>query len=161
MAEPDIDAPRVWKLMRDIEVCMLASRDGEVIRARPLKAFPREDEAAVYFLTLARGHKDEEIESDSSVCLSFANPKNGKYLAVVGDARLSNDREKIASLWEASDTIWAKSAEDPDLRLITVTPHEAQFWEGPHGIVGTVAMIAAAATGGMPLIGENRKVQLG
>src|SRR5438876_687397 len=50
----DIDAPRVWKLMHDIEICMLASHDGGVIRSRPLRAFPREQEHAVYFLTLAR-----------------------------------------------------------------------------------------------------------
>src|SRR5262249_2513017 len=109
----DIDAPRVWKLMRDIEVCMFASRDGDLIRSRPLKAFPCEDEGVIYFLTLARGHKDEEIASDSSVCLSFAKPNAGKYLAVVGDARLTDDRAKITDLWEASDAIWAKSADDP------------------------------------------------
>ena len=51
----DIDTPRVWKLMRDIEVCMLASHDGELIRSRPLKAFPREEFLAMpYFDGLHR-----------------------------------------------------------------------------------------------------------
>ena len=36
------DAARVWRLMEKIDVCMFASRDGDMIRARPMSAIPRE-----------------------------------------------------------------------------------------------------------------------
>src|SRR5689334_8813515 len=71
MRESGPDAAHVWKLMQDLGTCMLASLEHGVIRARPMTPRPRESENAVYFLTSARGDKDEEIEADDSVSLMF------------------------------------------------------------------------------------------
>jgi hypothetical protein len=89
------DINRVWKLMEKIGICMLASKDGEKIRSRPMGAHPRQAENAIYFLTDARGHKDEEVMQDEHVCLSFAQPSDGKFLTVTGHARVLNDRERL------------------------------------------------------------------
>lgn len=158
-AAPD-DIRRVWKLMEKIGVCMLASRDGEQIRARPMRAHPRESENAIYFLTDARGHKDEEMRQDDHVCLSFAQPGDGKFLAVTGRARVRDDRALIRDLWDASAEAYWKGADDPGVRAIEVTPEDAQFWEGPHGVAATFAMVVAAATAGPPVMGDQRKVDL-
>ena len=154
------DVARVWKLMKDIDICMLASHDGEAIRARPMSAHPRREEHAIYFLTSKRGRKDEEIERDGNVCLSFAKPGAGKFLAVTGQARVLNDRALIRDLWDAGAGAFWDGPDDPDVRVIEVTPHDAQFWEGPHGVVATIAMIGAAATGSPPILGDQRKVDL-
>jgi general stress protein 26 len=154
------DIHRVWKLMEKIGVCMLASKDGEKIRSRPMRAHARESENAIYFLTDARGHKDEEVMQDDHVCLSFSQPSDGKFLTVTGRARVLNDRALIKDLWDASAEAYWTGPDEPGVRAIEVTPDDAQFWEGPHGVVATFQMIAAAATAGPPVLGDQRKVDL-
>jgi general stress protein 26 len=154
------DVSRVWRLMDKINVCMLASRDGEKIRARPMSAYPRESENVVFFLTDVRGHKDQELAGDDHVCLSFSKPDDGKFLTVTGRARVLDDRVLIADLWNPAAQAWWAGPDDPVVRAIEVTPEDAQFWEGPHGLVATVAMVVAAATAGPPVLGDQRKVDL-
>jgi general stress protein 26 len=154
------DIDRVWKLIEKIGICMFTSRDGEKLRARPMGAKPHKTANAIYFLTDERGHKDEQVTQDDHVCLSFAEPEGGKFLAVTGRARVLNDRTLIRELWDTAAEAWWSSADDPLVRVIEVTPEDAQFWEGPHGIVATFAMVVAAATAGPPLMGDHRKVDL-
>jgi Pyridoxamine 5'-phosphate oxidase like len=40
---------RVWELMKKIGICLLASWDGEELQARPMGAYVRPDENAVFF----------------------------------------------------------------------------------------------------------------
>jgi len=154
------DVKRVWTLMEQIGVCMLASRDDEKIRARPMGATPKQEANAIYFLTSAEGHKDEELAADDHVCLSFANPSDGKFLVVTGRARVLDDRALIHELWTTEAQAWWEGPEDPRVRVIEVTPDDAQFWEGPHGLVATVQMVIAAATAAPPVLGEQRKVDM-
>lgn len=163
MADPapaEEDIARVWKLMKEIDICMFASKDGEMIRARPMRAHPKRERNAVYFLTSVRGEKDEQILADDNVCLSFAKPGAGKFLVVTGRARLSDNRALILELWDADAAAFWEGPDDPGVRVIDVTPVDAQFWEGPHGVVATIAMIGAAATGAPPILGDQRKVDL-
>jgi pyridoxamine 5'-phosphate oxidase like protein len=59
---PNID--RVWELMEKIGFAMLVSRDGNKLRARPMSAYLERECNAIYFLTDARHHKDEEIAAN-------------------------------------------------------------------------------------------------
>lgn len=154
------DAARVWRLVDKIGVCMFASRDGDMIRARPMSAIPREAENAVYFLTDVEGHKESEIAANNNVSLIFAEPAHGKFLALTGHARVLNDRELIGELWNKDAEAFWNGADDPRVRAVEVTPVDAQFWEGPHGIVATVQMAIAAATALPPVLGQQRKVDL-
>jgi general stress protein 26 len=154
------DITRVWELMQQIHTCMLASRDGDKIRARPMGPIAREAENAIYFLTSVETHKDDEIARDPHVCLTFAKPDDGKYLVVTGQARVLDDRPLVRDLWNTGAEAWWEGPDDPRVRVIEVTPEDAQFWEGPHGLVGTVQMVMAAATSMPPAMGDQRKVDL-
>ena len=154
------DIDRVWKLIDKIEICMLATREGDAIRARPMSAIARESESAIYFLTDIKGRKDEEIDQNGAVCLVFAKPESGKFLSVNGQARVLDDRALIGDLWSpAAEARW-RGPEDPSIRVIEVTPEQAEFWEGPHGLVATIQMVIAASTAAPPIIGDQRKVDL-
>ena len=52
------DTEQVWELMKKIGICMLVSCDGKELQARPMGAYVRPDEHAVFFLADARHHKD-------------------------------------------------------------------------------------------------------
>src|SRR3954470_9543528 len=152
------DTDRVWELMKRIGFAMLVTRDGDVLRARPMSAYPERDENAVYFLTDARQHKDEEIARNPGVNLSFADSSKQKYVSVTGSAVISNDPAKIKQLFSMPAKAWWDSADDPNIRVLKVIPNDAEFWDSPGPVVSYMKMAAAVATGTRPDVGDNRKV---
>lgn len=154
------DIERVWDLMKKIGFAMLVTRDGEKLRARPMSAYLARDENTIYFLTDARRHKDEEIARYPSVNLSFADAGSQKYVSLTATAVVSNDRAKIRELFSTPAKAWWDSAEDPNIRVLKVTPDDAEFWDSPGSVISYVKMAAAAVTGSRPDIGENRKVSM-
>lgn len=151
---------RVWELMKKIGFAMLVTRDGDKLRARPMSAYIWREDNAILFLTDARRHKDEEIAQNPSINLSFADAGSQKYVSVTGAAVVSNDRAKIKELFTTPAMAWWDSAEDPNIRVLKVTPDDAEFWDSPGTVISYVKMAAAAATGTRPDIGENRKVSM-
>jgi general stress protein 26 len=154
------DIDRAWELMDKIGFAMLVTHDGNKLRARPMRAFLEREANAVYFLTDARRHKDEEIARNPGVNLSFANASNQKYVSVTGTAAVSNDRAKIKQLFSTPAKAWWDSAEDPNIRVLKITPDDAEFWDTPGSVISYVKMATAAVTGSRPEIGDNKKVAL-
>ena len=153
------DVDRVWELMKKITFCMLANWNGQVLRSRPMAAYLRREDHAIYFLTDARHHKDDEIQQYPQVCGAFADT-HGHYVSVSGRAEVSNHRAKIKELWSTPAKAWWDSPDDPNIRLLTLTPEVAEYWDGPGTIVGYIKMAAAAVTKTRPDYGENRKVAM-
>lgn len=151
---------RAWELMKKIGFAMLVTRDGEKLRARPMSAYVRRESNEILFLTDARRHKDDEIAKSPSINLSFADAGSQKYVSVTGTAVVSNDRAKIKELFTTPAKAWWDSAEDPNIRVLKVTPDDAEFWDSPGTVISYVKMAAAAVTNTRPDIGENRKVSL-
>jgi general stress protein 26 len=155
---PNVD--RVRDLMKKIGFAMLVTRDGDKLRARPMSACLERGSNAIFFLTDARRHKDEEIAGNPNVDVSFADAGEQKYVSVTGTAVVSNDRAKIRQLFSRPAKAWWDSAEDPNIRVIRITPDDAEFWDTPGSVISYVKMAAAAMTGSRPDIGENRKVAM-
>ena len=63
-------------------------------------------------------------------------------------------------LWEPTAKAWWDSADNPNIRLLTVTPSEAEYWDSPGKTVSMVKMLVAAATGTRPDVGKNEKVAM-
>jgi general stress protein 26 len=154
------DVGHVWDLMEKIGFCMLASRDGEEIRSRPMAAYLEREEGRIYFLTDKDSYKDEEIAADPHVNLAFADAGSHSYVAVTGRASLSNDREKIRELFNIPAKAWWDSAEDPAIRLLVVEPDQAQYWDSPGKVRAYFRMAAAAVSSTRPAMGENEKVEM-
>jgi general stress protein 26 len=154
------DVDRVWELMKKIGFAMLVTIDGDRLRARPMSAYLDREANAIYFLSDARRHKDEEIARNSHVNLSFADAGSQKYVSVTGTAAVSNDRGKIKQLFSTPAKAWWDSAEDPNIRVLKITPDDAEFWDSPGSVISYVKMAAAAVTGTRPDLGDNRKVAM-
>ncbi|MDU1671749.1 MAG: pyridoxamine 5'-phosphate oxidase family protein, partial [Bradyrhizobium sp.] len=116
------DQDRAWDLMKKIGFAMLVTRDGNKLRARPMSAYLARDENMIYFLTDARHHKDEEIARNPQVNLSFADAGSQTYVSLTGTAAVSNDRNKIRDLFTTTAKAWWDNAEDPNIRLLKITP---------------------------------------
>lgn len=151
---------RAWELMEKIGFAMLVTRDGDKLRSRPMSAYIERENNAIFFLTDARRHKDEEIARHPGINLAFADSSAQKYVSVTGNAAVSNDRAKIKELFTTPAKAWWDSAEDPNIRVLKFTPDDAEFWDSPGTVISYVKMAAAAVSGTRPEIGENRKVSM-
>ncbi len=153
-------AERAWQLMKKIGFCMLTTRNGESLRSRPMAAHVQPEEGMVYFLTDVRQHKDDEVQADPSVCLAFADTGGQKYVSVSGHAKVVEDKAKVHELWSTPAKAWWESKDDPNIRILAVTPEDAEFWDSPGTAVSYIKMAAAAVTGTRPNMGKNEKVAL-
>jgi general stress protein 26 len=154
------DIDRVWDMMKKIGICKLATWDGRELHARPMGAYVRREDNAIYFLSDARRHKEDEIAQYRRVCLAFADTGGQNYLSLAGHAEVSNDRAKIRELWGTPAKAWWQSPDDPNIRVLRVTPQDAEFWDAPGTTVAYVKMATAAWTGNRPDMGDNRKVAM-
>ncbi|KKB80140.1 general stress protein [Devosia soli] len=151
---------RIWELADKIDICMLTTWDGRNQRSRPMSARVRREEDAIYFLTDLEGHKLDEIEEYPNVSLAWADNGGHKYAVIAGDAVVSNDRAKIAELWESFDKAWWDDENDPQIRLLKVTPDQGEVWDSPNTLIAGAKMLFAAATGAKPDMGETGKAQM-
>lgn len=151
---------RVWELAKRIGICMFITWDGERQRARPLVATVEKQNHALWFLTDVEAHKDEQVAKFPTVALAFADNGGNKYVSITGRAEILDDRALVKKLWSPYAKAWWKNADDPGIRVIKVTPEDAELWDSPGGLFSKVAMLAAAVTGRGPKIGDNAKVTL-
>ncbi len=156
--DPEEAVDTIWKLAKSIDFCMLVTWDGERQRARPLSARPDRKEGVIHFLTDVRGAKDDQIERFPKVTLAFADIRAHDYVVITGDAVVTDDRAKIADLWTAADSAWWDGADDPSIRVITVTPADAELWKGPNRLLAGALLITSAVTGAKADFGDNVKV---
>jgi len=102
----------------------------------------------------------KKSQKNSGVNLSFADAGGQKYVSVTGTAIVSNDRALIKQLFSTPAKAWWDSADDPNIRVLKITPDDAEFWDSPGTVISYVKMAAAAVTGTRPEIGDNRKVAM-
>ncbi|GLK69377.1 pyridoxamine 5'-phosphate oxidase family protein [Hansschlegelia plantiphila] len=157
------DADRVWELVDEISVCMLTSKNGDALHARPMHAMSDPERGEIVFFTDVRAHKDEEIAADPQVCLAFAKPGSNAYVSISGEAEVSDDRAEIRSRFNSMTKTWFPDGpEDPNIRLLKVTPRSGEFWDGTSNpLVVAFEIAKARSKHERPDLGENRKVALG
>jgi general stress protein 26 len=157
------DADRVWSMAEKIGVCMLTSKSGGGLKARPMHAMPDRNAGEIVFFTDARAHTDDEIAAEPEVCLAFAKPDDNAYLSITGSATVHADREAVRAHWNDTAKTWFPDGpDDPNIRILTVTPSGAEFWDGKSNPIAVAFEIAKArAKGERPDMGEKKKVALG
>lgn len=152
---------QIWTMMSEIETAMVVTHSGDdALRARPMIARPEVDHNAIYFLTDANAPKDREIAHNSQVCLSFSDTKGNRFVSVTGMAEVFSDPSLVQTLWKPADKAFWTDANDPNIRIIRVTPDNGEFWEGEGFISNFVKMIAAGVKGERPKLGQSAKVNM-
>ena len=107
-----------------------------------------------------RGLKDDEIEANPNVCLTFVYAKEKVYLSITGKASVSRDSERAKALWNEEQQVWWPGGpEDPNLLVMKIEPERAEMWDGPaSSAVAAFEFARARLTGTQPNLGEKRKV---
>lgn len=161
MSDTAADVDRVWTLINDIPVAMVVTHEGQGrhMRARPMAMRPAREEGAIYFLTDVDAPKAEETRRDETICLALADNKRQKYVSITGHGEIIDDRDRVKEIWSIYDKAFWPDKNDPRIRILRVTPENAEFWEGAGAVATAVKLVAAIALGERMNVGENEKVE--
>lgn len=154
------EAHKIWDMLGDHAVCMLVTKTGDTMRARPMVALPREDEGLLWFITGKAGHKDDEVLKDAHVCVTYSRPSKNDYLSISGSASIVEDPDKVKALWnEGAKSYFPEGPDSPAVELIRVRPDHGEYWDATgNSALVALKMIEARFAGERPDIGENEKV---
>ena len=146
---------RAWELIDKIKVALFTTWNGDKQDQWPLTANADRDAGAIHFLVSARSGRYDHLDQFPAVTLGFSDNGGSKYLVVNGHAALNDNRAKIRALWSPFAKAWWDSADDPDIRLLTIHPDRAEIWDAGNKLVATAVMLGAAVTGQKPPVGNH------
>lgn len=157
--DQQVHVERIWDVIDKSDVCMLTTHSRHGLRARPMEARPDRKSNVIWFLTDARGLKDDEIVANQEVCLIFVYTKERVYLSITSQASVARDLERARMLWNSRQQAWWIGPDDPNLLVVRVELSRAEMWDGPaSSAVAAFEFAEARLTGTKPNLGENRKV---
>ncbi len=162
-AETNEGVKKLGELIKDIEFAMLTTAEADgTLRSRPMATQQVEFDGDLYFFTRADTPKVDEIEREHHVNVSYAEPKDQRYVSVSGTARLSRDQAKIEELWSPILKAWfPEGLDDPQLALLKVTVSQAEYWDTPSSkMVQLAGFVKAMVTGESYKPGEHEKLDL-
>ena len=121
---------RVHELLLSFHTAMLVTHGGgDSLHARPMEIAHVSPDCHVWFYTDTQSPKTREIRQEDSVLLTFQKDHQ-KYLSLDGTADLVTDRGLIKSFWQEPFRVWfPEGINDPNLMLVHIIPHQAEYWD--------------------------------
>jgi general stress protein 26 len=153
---------RLRHLVEKIQICMVntTSADGS-IHSRPMAYLHMNTGGELSFFTRADSVKVEEVRENNRVSVTFSDPSRNLYVTVSGHARVGKDAALVAQLYTPGMKRWfPEGPEDRSLRLLTVDPEAAEYWNGPSGLTALIEIARATLTGSEPDPGEHESLTL-
>ena len=124
--------------------------DGD-LHSRPMSTHGMDPDGTLWFLTYKNSNKVRELQRNQHVSLAYSDHSADTYVAASGLAEVVDDRQKIHELWNDGLKAWFPNGkDDPNITLVKVKPHQAEYWDRPGGKMMTLFEMAKAAITGQP-----------
>ena len=127
---------RLHELLEGFDTAMLVTHGANgSINARPMGAAEMSKSGELYFVTSAPSAKVREIQNDSDVTLIFQSNKT--FVSLNGTAVVVKDAALVERLWSEAWKLWFPEGKtDPSIRLLRISPVDAEYWDnsGMQGI---------------------------
>ena len=161
MTDQTGEISRLAELAKGIRIAMLTTVDeeGHFISV-PMAQQEVEFDGDLWFF----------VERDSRVVRNLTlNPHVGvtlsssdTWISIDGDGEVVQDRAKARELWNSWVEAWLpQGPDDPNVVLIKVTGHGAEYWDTPGGRAASILSFAKAKITGKRYEGaENERVDL-
>ncbi|WP_217601692.1 pyridoxamine 5'-phosphate oxidase family protein [Chitinophaga sp. GbtcB8] len=125
---------------------------GKQFAVRPMAVQHIDDDGTCWFLSATDSEKNIDITEDPAVQLLFQGSTHSDFLSFYGHATISQDKAKIAELWEPVFKTWfTEGQDDPRISVIRVVPEKGYYWDTKHGQVVAFAKQVAGAMMGKTL----------
>ena len=153
---------KLKSIIKDVEVAMLTTNDGGVLRSRPMQTQQAEFDGDLWFFTSSNTHKAEEIEKDNRVNVSYAAPEDNSYVSISGTAEIVTDKAKMEELWSPILKAWfPKGLYEPDIILLKVNANQAEYWDSASSsLVQAFGLLKSLVTGERADGGEHAQISL-
>ena len=149
--------------IEDIEICMFSTvePDGKIV-SRPMSTRKMDPDGTLWFFTNELSEKVDDLTTFENVNLAYANVSKQSYVSVSGSAELVRDRMVIEKLWSPILKAWfPRGLEDPNLALLKVIPHSAEYWNASASKMEQIVNVAKAIMQGKQYqSGEHGKINL-
>ncbi len=155
------DLQKLNSLMKEIKFVMLTTvEENGSLHSRPMATQEIDFDGDLWFFTRADSAKVHEVYQDRQVNVSFANPEKQIYISASGAATLIRDTKKIEELWKPIyKTFFPQGLEDPELALLKISVHTAEYWSSPSSALGRLFNFAKAyVTKDAGKLGEHDKL---
>lgn len=154
---------KIRDLVADIEVAMLTTvgLDGG-FRSRPMGTVLDPEAATLWLFVSAVSDTAAEVQRAPQVGLIFSDPQRDRYVAVSGEARFIEDRNRIHQLWREAFARWFPGGpDDKSLVLLEVDIAVAEFWDDSTKLMRTFFETIGAPYSGVPpeAVGEHARVR--
>lgn len=149
-------------IIKDVKFAMLTTTTAEGhLHARPMTTQAKDYSGDLWFIGSKDGEAVADMKARPQVNVSFSNPGKGAYLSINGTAELIEDRAKLDELWSpAYDAFFEGGKEDPNVQLIKIDAHGAEFWESDGKVKGLYQMVKGMLTHTQADLGKNDTVKL-
>ena len=121
---------KLLTMIEALDVGMLTTEDKNGhLRSRPMVT-QRVEEGVLWFLSARDTPKILEVQKDSEVNVSYADPNNEVYISVSGVARTFQDPAKVQELWSSGGQRWfPEGPRDPSITILKVKITQAEYWD--------------------------------
>lgn len=154
---------KLRELIKGMHVAMLTTRtaDGRLL-SRPLGTQGVERDGDLWFVTGFDSEKVREIEANPEVNVAYASKDHNTYVSISGSASVTRDRATIDAHWTPAMSIFFPDGkDDPNLCMLRVEAHSAEYWDGPGSAAGKALYLAMTAINKNPNnLSENARINL-
>ena len=153
---------KLRELIKDIRIAMLTTQGkGGELHTRPMYAQQSETDGDLWFATSKSSSLIQQLREQARILATFASPGDQRYVVVHGTGIVRHDQAKIDELWNPGMKAWFPvGPTDPDIALVKVEAHRAEYWDSPAAPVRCVQFVTALATGSRPKGGEHAEISL-
>ncbi len=123
------------ELIQGIPTAILTTvRPDSSLHSRPMATQPIGADGAFWFMTNSNTEKVEAIRTIQKVNLAFLDHSANRYVSVSGFCELVRNSPKAKELWKPEYKTWLSGGlGDPDLILLKVVVHQAEYWDSSQG----------------------------
>ncbi len=148
----------VRELLEDFDTAMLITHAVKgSLNARPMGVAEISKSGELYFVTAAPSAKVKEIQKDAHVALIFQDKKT--FVSLNGTAVVVKDQALVDRLWSEAWRVWFPDGKsDPAIRMLKISPIDAEYWDnsGTKGISYAFEAAKAYITGETPDVTEKQ-----
>jgi general stress protein 26 len=147
---------KLVELTKDIPITMFTTIDAEGhFVSRPMAQQLTEADGDLWFFAERDSRVIEQIAANPHVSLTLSS--NDTWISIDGEAQVVDDSEKARELWNTFVEAWLpQGPDDPNVVLIKVDAHTAEYWDSPGGRVASLISLVKSKVTGEPYKGTER-----
>lgn len=157
---------KITALIKDVKYAMMTTEtyDKGHLHSCPMTTLKNDlTGRKIWFLSDKNSETVKDLQKNPQVNLSYTTSDEKDFVSISGKATLTDDKEKINELWNPIyNAFYEHGKEDPNIELICVECHGAEYWLSGNSVVNVIKMTAAALQDGKSAenLGENYTVDL-